>query len=70
MPDLEKALKAAAQRELLTLWDALEQSGATTLVTCKTPPQRIAGLLPALIGFWLARRMLIGRWGGLTDVGT
>ncbi|MBI3862876.1 MAG: hypothetical protein HY290_13380 [Planctomycetia bacterium] len=27
-------------------------------------------VVPALVGFWFARRLLIGRWGGITDVGT
>jgi F1F0 ATPase subunit 2 len=27
-------------------------------------------ILPALVGFWLARRVLIGRSGGITDAGT
>jgi F1F0 ATPase subunit 2 len=27
-------------------------------------------ILPALVGFWLARRVLINRWGGMTDAGT
>ena len=27
-------------------------------------------VLPALVGFWIARRLLIGRYGGLQDVGS
>lgn len=27
-------------------------------------------VVPALAGFWVARRVLIGRWGGIADVGS
>jgi len=35
-------------------------------VSCESP-----GLVvPALVGFWVARRVLIGQWGGIADVGS
>jgi len=43
------AEKAAAQRELLTVLDAMEGSGALVLVTCHSPPQAAPGLHPALL---------------------
>jgi F1F0 ATPase subunit 2 len=27
-------------------------------------------VVPALAGFWIARRVLIGKWGGIADVGS